>query len=83
MVAKRPNLGKSIESQGAGKQFGGPKVSGKMVNTNEQRQIAIKNLLETAPKSIDGKVTTLKAAHHVDKDRFQSAFRSLLSAAKS
>ena len=44
----------------------------------DQLQKAIKNLLATADQTVDDKVATVKTAHHVDKDRFQSAFRSLM-----
>jgi len=43
-----------------------------------QRQKAIKSLLATADQTFDDKLATVKTAHHVDKDRFQSAFRSLM-----
>jgi hypothetical protein len=42
------------------------------------RQKAIKSLLATADQTVDDKLATVKTAHHVDKDRFQSAFRSLM-----
>ena len=44
----------------------------------DQLQKAIKNLLATADQTVDDKLATVKTAHHVDKDRFQSAFRSLM-----
>jgi hypothetical protein len=44
----------------------------------DQRQKAIKSLLATADQTVDEKLATVKTAHHVDKDRFQSAFRSLM-----
>ena len=44
----------------------------------EHRQKAIKSLLSTADLTLDDKLATVKTAHHVDKDRFQSAFRSLM-----
>ena len=44
----------------------------------DQRQKAIKSLLATANQTVDDKLATVKTAHHVDKDRFQSAFRSLM-----
>ena len=44
----------------------------------DQRQKAIKSLLATADQTVDDKLATVKTAHHVDKDRFQSAFRSLM-----
>ena len=45
----------------------------------DYRQKAIKSLLATAGRTLDDKLATVKTAHHVDKDRFQSAFRSLMS----
>jgi hypothetical protein len=44
----------------------------------DHRLKAIKNLLVTADHSVDDKLATVKTAHHLDKDRFQSAFRSLM-----
>ena len=44
----------------------------------DHRQKAIKNLFATADRTLDDKLATVKTAHHVDKDRFQSAFRSLM-----
>ena len=44
----------------------------------EQLQKAIKSLLAAADQTVDDKLATVKTAHHVDKDRFQSAFRSLM-----
>ena len=44
----------------------------------DHRQKAIKGLLATADQTLDDKLATVKTAHHVDKDRFQSAFRSLM-----
>ena len=54
----------------------------KLANLNDRRQRAIRNLLENSPVGVDDKLTTVKAAHHVDKDRFQSAFRSLMRGGK-
>ncbi|MDB9890843.1 hypothetical protein OAD74_05635 [Alphaproteobacteria bacterium] len=45
----------------------------------DHRQKAIKSLLATADRTLDDKLATVKTAHHVDRDRFQSAFRSLMS----
>ena len=50
----------------------------KVGNSSHTRRLAIRSLLENSPVGVDDKLTTLKAAHHVDKDRFQSAFRSLM-----
>ena len=55
----------------------------KLANPNNIRQLAIRSLLENSPVGVDDKLTTVKAAHHVDKDRFQSAFRSLMRDGKS
>ena len=44
----------------------------------DHRQKAIKSLLATADHTLDDKLATVKTAQHVDKDRFQSAFRSLM-----
>tara|TARA_B100000575_G_C22971266_1_gene560701 strand:- start:308 stop:559 length:252 start_codon:yes stop_codon:yes gene_type:complete len=45
---------------------------------NERRQLAIRALLQTVPAGVDEKLMTVKAAHHVDRERFQSAFVSLM-----
>ena len=45
---------------------------------NERRQLAIRALLKTVPAGVDEKLMTVKAAHHVDRERFQSAFVSLM-----
>ncbi len=44
----------------------------------DQRQKAIKSLLAKADQTVDDKLATVKTAHHLDKDRFQSAFRRLM-----
>jgi len=41
-------------------------------------QKAIKSLLANVDCTLDDKLATVKTAHHVDKDRFQSAFRTLM-----
>ena len=48
------------------------------VITKDNRQKAFKSLFATAGHSVDDKLATVKTAHHVDKDLFQSAFRSLM-----
>ena len=48
----------------------------------KRRKFAIKDLLETLPVGVDDKVTTVRAAHHVDKEGFHSAFKSLMSGIK-
>ncbi len=55
-----------------------PGSTSALVVENDRRQKTIKNLLATADHTVDDKLATVKAAHHVDKDRFQSAFRSLM-----
>ena len=44
----------------------------------DHRQKVIKSLLAAADHTLDDKLATVKIAHHVDKDRFQNAFRSLM-----
>ena len=44
----------------------------------DHRQKAIKSLFAIADRTLDDKLATVKTAHHVDKDRFQTAFRSLM-----
>ena len=44
----------------------------------DHSQNAIKSLLANVDRTVDDKLATVKTAHHVDKDRFQSAFRSLM-----
>ena len=44
----------------------------------DHRQKAIKSLLTTTDHTLEDKLATVKTAHHVDKDRFHSAFPSLL-----
>ena len=83
MRSKRANLDKSTEEQAANEHHSGPSVTNKLQNSSDQTQLAIKTLLETESKGAEEKLTILKAAHHVDKDRFQSAFRSLMNASKS
>ena len=46
--------------------------------TKDHSQKVIKSLLATADHTVDDKLATVKTAHHVDKDRFQSAFRCLM-----
>ena len=50
---------------------------------NINRHSAIKNLLESPARTVDDKVATVKTAHHVDKERFQNAFRTLMGKQKS
>ena len=71
------------EGQGADEQSRNQEPADKDAKSIETRRLAIRSLLENSPVGVDDKLTTLKAAHHVDKDRFQSAFRSLMRDAKS
>jgi hypothetical protein len=80
---KRTDSDTTGEKQAAGKLDGSPEDVDMLVRSNDPRQLAIKSLLKTAPVSVDDKLATLKTAHHVDKDRFQSAFRSLMGTSKS
>ena len=57
---------------------GEPESQSKPAVEKDHRQKAIKSLLATADHTVDDKLATVKTAHHVDKDRFQSAFRSLM-----
>ena len=57
---------------------GEPGSQSKVAVEKDRRQKAIKSLLATADRTLDDKLATVKTAHHVDKDRFQSAFRSLM-----
>ena len=57
---------------------GAPEPQSAPAVEKNQRQKAIKSLLATADQTVDDKLATVKTAHHVDKDRFQSAFRSLM-----
>ncbi len=41
-------------------------------------QAAIKSLLDSDAASVNDKLVTVKVAQHLDKDRFHSAFRSLM-----
>ena len=78
MSAKPSDPRKAGEAQCAGKQSRSQVAADPLADPNERRQLVIKSLLETLPAGVDEKLTTVKAAHHVDKDRFQSAFRSLM-----
>ena len=71
------------EDQFTDKQLRNQEPADKVVKLNDTRRLAIRSLLENSPVGVDDKLTTVKVAHHVDKDRFQSAFRSLMRDAKS
>tara|TARA_Y100000766_G_C18569670_1_gene441749 strand:+ start:292 stop:543 length:252 start_codon:yes stop_codon:yes gene_type:complete len=74
---------KAGEGQFSDKQLSSQKSADKLVSSNDTGQLTIRNLLKKAPVGVDDKLTTIKAAHRVDKERFQSAFRSLMGDAKS
>jgi hypothetical protein len=83
LVAKRKDPDADSEKLTTGKQhraLGGVDMLAKL---DDQRHLAIKSLLKSVPVGVDDKLATLKTAHHVDKDRFQSAFRSLMGTFKS
>ncbi len=65
--------GKCADSKKRGKEFVDTRA-----DADDRRQLAIRRLLETLPDGVDDKLTTVKAAHHVDKDLFHNAFRSLM-----
>ena len=69
---------KTAEGQCADQQMRSQEASGTLSDPDERRHLAIRSLLEALPAGLDEKLTTVKVAHHVDKDRFQSAFRSLM-----
>ncbi len=83
MFDNRKDSRKAGEGQFAGKQLSSQEPADKLVSSNYTGQLTIRNLLKNAPVGVDDKLTTIKAAHRVDKDRFQSAFRSLMGGAKS
>lgn len=78
MSKKLRDLQKATEGRCANKQLRSQEAADTLADPNERRQLAIRSLLETLPSDVDEKLTTVKAAHHVDKDRFQSAFRSFM-----
>ena len=43
----------------------------------------VKTLLANEDESIDDKVATVKTAHQLDKERFESAFRTFMSTTNS
>jgi len=45
----------------------------------DAQKAAVAELLESHDGSLDDKLATLKTAHHIDKDRVQSAFRRLMT----
>ena len=73
---------KASKSQFTERQLSSGELSDTLVNQNDIKQLAISSLLKDAPVSIDDKLTTLRAAHHVDRDRFQNAFRIFLGDTK-
>ena len=74
---------KDAEGQFTDKQLKSQESAEKLVNPDDTRQLTISALFKKAPVSVDDKLTTVRAAQHVDKDRFQSAFRSFMGDAKS
>ncbi len=74
---------KAGEGQFTHRQLNKQELAGKLASSNDMRQLAIRSLMENLPVGVDDKLTTVKAAHHVDKDRFQSAFRILMGDVKS
>ena len=58
-------------------------VKGLQKSSNTNRRSAIKNLLESPDGTVDDKVAKVKTAHHVDKEQFQNAFRTLMGKQKS
>lgn len=49
---------------------------------NGNQKAAIQSLLESSARTVDDKVAKVKAAHYVDKDRFQNAFLALMGKQK-
>jgi hypothetical protein len=45
----------------------------------DAQKAAMAKLLESHGCSLDDKLATVKTAHHIDKDRVQSAFRRLMT----
>ena len=45
----------------------------------DAQKAAVAKLLESHGCSLDDKLETVKTAHHIDKDRVQSAFRRLMT----
>jgi hypothetical protein len=45
----------------------------------QRTSVSIKKLLAGHDGSLDDKVATVKTAHHVDKSRFETAFKTLMS----
>mgnify|MGYP001193748661 CR=1 FL=1 len=74
---------KAGESHFADRQLSGGELADKRVKSNDIKQLAIRSLFRDSPASVDEKLTTLKAAHHVDRDRFQSAFQIFMGDTKS
>ena len=58
-------------------------VKGLQTLSNTNRHSVIKNLLESPDGTVDDKVAKVKIAHHVDKEQFQNAFRTLMGKQKS
>ena len=82
MVTKRTDFGTTGKQQVTGTRIGAPEDVNKLAKPDDLRRRAIRNLLEEAPVDLNAKLVTVKTAHHVDKDRFQSALRSLMGTFK-
>ena len=76
------DIQKTAEGSLTDQRLSSQEIAEKRANSNDVRQQAIRSLLRNSPVGVDDKLTTVKAAHHVDKDRFQSAFRSLMGKTK-
>ena len=74
---------KAGEDQFTDKQSSRQELADKIATSNDVKQLAIRSLLKSSPVGVNDKLTTVKAAHHVDKDRFQSAFRVFMGNSKS
>ena len=58
--------------------LGKPTLQSAPAVKKDHSQNAIKSLLANVDRTVDDKLATVKTAQHLDKDRFQSAFRSLM-----
>ena len=76
------NSQKNGEGQFTDKQLRCRAPEEKRLNPDDMRHLAIKSLFKNLPVNVDDKLATVKVARHVDKDRFQSAFRRLMGSAK-
>ena len=74
---------KVVEGHHTDKKLKNQSLDDTIENYYDAQQTAIRSLLRTAPVSVDEKLATVKAAQYVDKDRFQNAFRSLMTSSNS